>query len=157
MATAGVGSVGHVLGVFFQKETGTDFGFVPYRGLGPATQAVLAGQVADMLITALSAALQQVRAGSIKGYAITDKQRLATAPGVFRRWMRAGVPGLYAPNWYALWAPKGTPQEAITKLNAATVTALAQPDVRTKFAAAGLNLFPRDQETPEALRDLQKA
>jgi tripartite-type tricarboxylate transporter receptor subunit TctC len=155
MATAGVGSVGHVLGVFFQKQTGTEFRFVPYRGLGPATQAVLAGQV-DMLITAPSAALEQIRAGSMKGYAITDRERLATAPEI-PTVDEAGVPGLYAPNWYALWAPKGTPQQAITKLNAATVTALAVPNVRKNLVAAGLNLYPRDEETPEALARLQKA
>jgi len=68
-----------------------------------------------------------------------------------------GLPGLSFSAWYALFAPKGTPNEIIDRLNAATVEALADPAVRSRLADLGLEIFPRDQQTPEALAALQKA
>jgi tripartite-type tricarboxylate transporter receptor subunit TctC len=155
MATAGVGSVGQIIGTFFEKETGTHLQFIPYRGLGPARQGLLAGED-DLMIDVPSAALPQVRAGKIKAYAIIAKQRLAAAPGI-PTVEEAGMPDLYVSNWYALWAPRGTPQDVITRLNSALVASLADPDLHAKFEANGLLMFPRDQETPEALRALQQS
>ena len=77
--TSGVGSAGHVAGVFFQKVTGTQYRFVPYRGLAPAMQALVAGQV-DMLIDVPASSVPQVRAGTIKAYAVTAKTRLSALP-----------------------------------------------------------------------------
>ena len=155
MATAGAGSVGHIIGTFFERETGTHLQFIPYRGLGPARQALLAGET-DLLIDVPSAALQQVRAGNIKAYAITDKQRLAAAPEI-PTVAEAGMPDLYASNWYALWAPSGTPPAAVTRLNSALVASLKDPDLRAKFETLGLEMFSSGQETPQALRSLQQA
>jgi tripartite-type tricarboxylate transporter receptor subunit TctC len=70
---------------------------------------------------------------------------------------RAGLPGFYVSVWNALWAPKRTPQNIIAKLNAAVVEALADPGVRARLADLGQEIFPRDQQTPEALRAFQKA
>ena len=69
----------------------------------------------------------------------------------------AGLPGFYVTgNWIGVWARKGTPQNAIAKLNAATVTALADPMVRMRITDLGFEIFPRDQQTPEALAAYQK-
>jgi tripartite-type tricarboxylate transporter receptor subunit TctC len=153
--TSGVGSAIHVAGVFLQKETGTRFQFVPYRGGAPAMQDLVAGQI-DFMIDLAANALPHVRAGSIKTYAVTDKRRLPSAPEI-PTVDEAGVPGLYVSTWFGLWGTKGTPKAVITKLNTALVQALADPAVRRRFADLGQEMFPREQQTPEALAAFHKA
>jgi tripartite-type tricarboxylate transporter receptor subunit TctC len=152
--TSGVGSAGHVAGVLFQKLTGTKYEFVPYRGLAPAMQALLAGQV-DMLIDVPASSVPQVLAGAVKAYAVTAKMRLSALPNV-PTVDEAGLPGFYASVWYALWSPKGTPKEVSAKLNAALVDALADATVRERLVALGMEIFPPDQQTPEVLRALHR-
>jgi tripartite-type tricarboxylate transporter receptor subunit TctC len=154
-ATSGLGSAGHVAAAYFQKDTGTKLQFIPYRGLGPAMSALLAEQV-DMMIDVPSNSLPYVQSGSIKAYAVAAKTRLAGAPDI-PTVDEAGLPGFYAPIWYALWAPKGTPKVVTARLNAAVVEALADPDVRRRLTAMGQEIVPRDQQTPEALAVLHKA
>jgi tripartite-type tricarboxylate transporter receptor subunit TctC len=152
--TAGAGAASHIAGAFFQRETGTHFQFVPYRGAGPAMQDLVAGQI-DLMVDNPTNSLPQVRAGSIKAYAVTAKSRLASAPDI-PTVDEAGLPGFYISLWQALWAPKGTPKEVIARLNAAVADALADPMVRQKFAEIGQDIYPRDQQTPEALGILHK-
>lgn len=153
--TTGAGGVGHVIGVFFQKETGTQFQFVPYRGLAPAMQDLVAGQI-DIMFDTSANSLPQVRAGSVKVYAIASKERLAAAPKIPTA-DEAGLPGFYASNWRGLWAPKGTPKDVIAKLNEFVVQALADPAVRQRFADLGQEIPPRQQQTPNALAAFHKA
>ncbi len=153
--TAGVGSPQHVSGVFFQQATQTRFQFVPYRGAAPAMQDLLAGQI-DLIIDDPTNALPHVRSGKIKAFAITAKSRLAAAPDI-PTVDEAGLPGFYFSRWHALWAPKGTPKDAVAKLNAAMVAALADPAVRARLADLGQDIFPREQQTPENLGSYQKA
>jgi tripartite-type tricarboxylate transporter receptor subunit TctC len=89
--TAGYGSGSHLSGIYFQNITGAQFQFVPYRGAGPAMQDLVAGQV-DLMIDQAANSLPQVRAGTIKAYAVTDKVRLAAAPDI-PTVDEAGVPG----------------------------------------------------------------
>jgi tripartite-type tricarboxylate transporter receptor subunit TctC len=84
------------------------------------------------------------------------KARLASVPEI-PTVDEAGLPGFYASMWHGLWVPKGTPKDIIAKLNAAAVAALADPGLRARLADLGQEIFPRDQQTPEALRALQKA
>jgi len=153
--TAGVGSPHHVAGAFFQKETGTRFQFVPYRGAAPAMQDLVAGQI-DMIIDSPTITMPQVHAGTIKGYAAAAKNRLSIAPDI-PTVDEAGLPGFYISSWNGLWAPKGTPKDVISKLNAAVVHALAHPTVRRRVADIGMEIFSRDEQTPEALGAYQKA
>jgi tripartite-type tricarboxylate transporter receptor subunit TctC len=153
--TAGVGSPPHIAGVLFQQITRTRFQFVHYRGAAPMLQDLVAGQL-DIDIDSPVTALQHVRAGSIKALAFTARSRLASAPDI-PTVDEAGLPGFYFAPWVAFFAPKGTPKPIIDKLNAATVEALATPEVRTRFADFGLVLFPREEQTPEALATVQKA
>jgi len=155
LGTGGAGGLSTVAGVLLQKETGVRLQFVPYRGLGPALQDLMAGQI-DIMIDGTTNMLPQVRAGSIKAYAVTAKSRLAMAPDI-PTVDEAGLPGFHISSWHALWAPKGTPRNAIAKLNAAVVDALSDPVVRARLAELGQEIFPREQQTPEALRVLQKA
>ena len=153
--TTGIGSIEHVGGILFQNITGTRFHFVPYRGAAPAVQDLVAGQI-DLIVENLVPSLPQIRAGNIKAFAVTAKTRLAAAPEI-PTVDEAGLPGFYVTAWLGLWAPKGTPQNAIAKLNSATGAALADPTVRMRFADLGFEIFPRDQQTPEALAAYQKA
>jgi tripartite-type tricarboxylate transporter receptor subunit TctC len=154
--TAGIGSTQHVAGVLFQNMTGADFQLVPYRGAAPAMQDLIAGQI-DLIIADNSVtSLPQVRAGTIKAYAVTAKSRLAAAPDI-PTVDEAGLPGFHIANWFGLFAPRGTPKSIIAKLNAAVVSALAESSVRARLGDLGQEVFPRDQQTPEALGALQKA
>jgi tripartite-type tricarboxylate transporter receptor subunit TctC len=153
--TAGSGSTLHLAGVLFQTETGTRFQFIPYRGSAPAMQDLVAGQI-DLMIDLASSSLPQVRAGATKAYAVMAKRRLPSAPDI-PTVDEAGVPGLYVSTWFALFAPKGTPANVIGRLNAAVVEALANANVRARLADLGQQIFPPDQQTPDALGALQKA
>jgi tripartite-type tricarboxylate transporter receptor subunit TctC len=153
--TAGIGSPPHIGGVLFQSMTGTTSQFVHYRGVSLATQDVVAGQI-DMMISDVTTATPQVRAGTIKAYAIAAPMRLPALPDVPTS-DEAGLPGFYVSTWNALFAPKGTPKAVIDKLNAAAVMALADPAVRARFAAVGQDIPPRQQQTPQALGALNKA
>jgi tripartite-type tricarboxylate transporter receptor subunit TctC len=153
--TSGLGSAGHVAGILFQQQTGTRFHFVPYRGLAPAIQDLLAGQI-DMMIDVPLNSLPHVRAGSINAYAVTAKSRLTIAPDI-PTVDEAGLPGFYASVWYSIFAPKSVPKEIIVKLNSAAVDALADPAVRERFSDLAQEVVPREQQSPEALGALQKA
>lgn len=155
VGTAGAGSSTHIAGIYFQNEIGAKLTFIPYKGTGPAMQDLIGGQI-DMMVDQLSNSLPQVRGGKIKGYAITAKDRSPAAPEI-PTVDEAGLPGLHIAIWYGIWAPRGTPKEAIARLNAAVVAALADGPTREKLAALGMEIVPRERQSPEALGAHQKA
>ena len=157
-ATQGAGGVGtpaHVAGELFQSVTGTKFRFVPYRGAAPAMQDLVAGQI-DLMFDQFANALPQIRAGTIKVYAVTTRERSALAPQV-PTVDEAGVPGLYIDIWHALWVPKGTPRAIINRLNSAVMEALSDPMVSERFTEIGQEIPSRDRQTPEILAAYQRA
>ena len=139
--------------LFFQKHTGTRFQFVPYRGLAPAMQDLVAGKI-DMMLDKPATSLPQVRAGTSRRMRHVEA-RLAAAPDLPTA-DEAGLPGFNVSQWTALWAPKGTPKDIIAKLNAAVVEALADPNVLARLADLGQDIPPREQQTPEALARVSK-
>jgi tripartite-type tricarboxylate transporter receptor subunit TctC len=150
-ASVGIIAVGfRLLAAFFQKETGTQFALVPYRGTAPAIQDLVAGQI-DLLIAAPDQ-LPLMRAGSIKAYAVTSTTRLAVAPDI-PTFAEMGLPVLTWSPWYGLFAPR----DITGRLNAAAVEALADPAVQSRLVDLGFEVFPREQQTPEALGALVKA
>ncbi len=153
--SAGAGSLGHIGGVYFQNITGTRIQHIPYRGSGPAMQDLVAGQI-DMMIDAPVVILPQLRAGTIKAFALLAERRLDQAADVPTA-NESGLPGFRLSNWFGLWAPKGTPREIVGKLNAATASSLADQAVRQKFADLGFEIPKPGQLTPEALGAFQKA
>jgi tripartite-type tricarboxylate transporter receptor subunit TctC len=156
-ATAGIcnGCPQHVFAAFLESTIGTHVQLIPYRSSAPATQDLVAGRI-DIIIDSPINALPQVRAGTIKAYAVTAKSRLASAPDI-PTVDEAGLPGFYGSQWFGLWAPKGTPPQVIAKLDAAVEQALTDPSVRSRISDLGLQIFPREQQTPQALAAFQKA
>lgn len=148
MAHAGVGSNSHVCGLIIQKVLGQKFTFVAYRGTGPAMNDLVAGQI-DVLCDQSTNAVPQIQGGTVKAYAVADNTRIdsikdvPTAP-------ESGYPDMTMRLWNAIYAPKGTPKEIVTKLNAALRKALVDPAIKEKFAAVGTSLFPESEWTPEA-------
>jgi tripartite-type tricarboxylate transporter receptor subunit TctC len=155
VGTAGVGSPPHVAAVLFRNLTDTRFQFVHYRGAAPAVQDLVAGNI-DLILDSPTTSLPQVRAGSIKAYAVTAKSRLSAAPDI-PTVDEAGLPEMYLSVWFALWAPKATPNDVIATLNLAARSALADPAMGARLADLAQESFPPDQQTPEALGALQKA
>jgi tripartite-type tricarboxylate transporter receptor subunit TctC len=153
--SAGAGSLGHIGGVYFQNVTETHIQHVPYRGSAPAMQDLVAGQI-DMMIDAPVTILPQLRAGTIKVFALLAERRLAQAADVPTA-DEAGLPGFHLSNWFGLWAPKGTAKDVIGKLNAAIASSLANRTVRQRFFDLGFEIPEREQLTPEALGAFQKA
>ena len=154
-ASAGFASVTfQVVNLFFQKAIGTRIALIPYRGSAPGMQDLVAGQT-DLYFTT-PVELPLVRAGSVKAHAVTSDMRLAVAPDI-PTFAELGLPSLSFSNWYGLFAPKGTPRDIVTKLDAAAVDALADPAVQSRLADLGYEAFPRERQTPEALGAMQKA
>jgi tripartite-type tricarboxylate transporter receptor subunit TctC len=145
----------NVSGVMFEKLTGQKVQFIPYRGAGPAMTDLVSGQV-DLLVVQGAVALPQIRGGKIKALANLSPQRSASMPDIPTA-DETGVPGLYMSGWFGFWAPKGTPKDVIAKLNAATSEALADPNVQKRFAELGLDVAPRELQSPEGLAKFQNA
>ena len=157
-ATAGAVGVGgptDIAAIYFQNYTGTKFQLVPYRGGAPLVQDLVAGQI-DLTFGQAANYLEHVRAGRLKAYAVLAKARWWAAPDV-PTMDEAGVPGFYASFWHGLWVPRGTPKDVLVRLHAAVVEALADPSLAKRFKDIGQELWPRTQQTPEALAALQKA
>lgn len=153
--SAGIGSPSHLSGVYFQRASGTVFEFAQYRGAAPAMQDLVGGHI-DLMFDQPPNSLPHVRSGKIKAYAVTAGKRLVSAPEIPTA-DEAGLPGFHISVWSAMWAPKGTPQEIVSKLNDAVVRALADESVRRRLADLGQDVPARDQQTPAALAAFQAA
>ena len=153
--TGGPGTPSHVMAVYFGNELASPLNIIHYKGAAPALQDVIAGHV-DLTFDQAATGLAQVRAGKVRGYAITAKSRLPSAPDI-PTVDEAGLPGFYMSIWHAFWVPRGTPREVVAKLNAAVREALADPAIRKRFEDLGQQIPPADQQSPEALRAHHKA
>jgi tripartite-type tricarboxylate transporter receptor subunit TctC len=141
-------------GIQMQQTTGTSAQFIPFRGAGPAMQAMLGGQV-DLMVLQAAAALPQARSGAVKILANLSPKRSAVVPDIPTS-DEAGIPGLYAAGWFALFAPRGTPKEAVARLNSAMVDTLADPAIKARLSELGLDVASREQQSPEGLAAFHK-
>jgi tripartite-type tricarboxylate transporter receptor subunit TctC len=153
--TVGMGGPARVWGTDFQNSTGTLFQFIPYRGAATIVQDLVAGQI-DLASVEGSNILPHLAGGKIKPYAVLTKTRWPSALAV-PTIDEAGAPGIHMPFWHGLWVPRNTPKDVVARLNAAVTDALADPTVRERLARLGQEIFPREQQTPEALAAFQKA
>jgi tripartite-type tricarboxylate transporter receptor subunit TctC len=152
--SAGAGSATHLGCVVLNTAMGTNITHVPYKGTGPAMQDLVAGRI-DFLCEIISTAKPQIDGGTVRALAIMTAARSPVLPNLATT--REQGLDVQAYTWNALFAPKGTPKDIIAKLNAAAVTALADPKVRTQFSAIAQEIPPREQQTPEALGALVKS
>jgi tripartite-type tricarboxylate transporter receptor subunit TctC len=151
----GVGSFGHLADVLIMQELGLKVTQVPYRGAGPALVDLLAGQV-DLSIISAVVAGPLVRDGKMKAYAVVGGKRFAGLPEL-PTFAELGYKKLNIDFWHMLLAPAGTPRPIVDKLNAALRTALADARVQHTFAEGGMDLYPANEETPEAAAALLKS
>jgi tripartite-type tricarboxylate transporter receptor subunit TctC len=153
--TVGAGSAGHLCGLFFAQKTGARFQYVPYRGAAPAMQDLMGGQI-DLSCLEASATLPNVEAGKFKAFAVMGEQRWPKSPDT-PTMIESGVPGLSISFWHGLWAPRGTPQAVVDRLDSAVKSALADPTVRQRLETIGQVIFPVNQQNPAALAAYHKA
>ena len=142
-------------GLLLEKLADAKVLFIPYRGAGPAMTDLISGQV-DLLLVQGAVALPQVRAGTVKALAELAPQRSASMPDIASA-DQSGLPGLYISGWFGLYAPKAAPRTVIARLNDAMVAALADPVLRARFAELGLDIAPREQQTPVGLAAFNQA
>src|SRR5215471_15115491 len=148
----GVGSFGHLVEVLVFQELGVKVTQVPYRGAGPALVDLLAGQV-DLSPISAVVATPLVNSGKLKTYALISRNPFAGLPQL-KTMGQLGYQKLDIDFWHMLLAPAGTPRPIVDKLNAALRTALADPKLRKTYADGGMDLYPDEEETPEAARVL---
>jgi tripartite-type tricarboxylate transporter receptor subunit TctC len=151
----GVGSFGHLAGVLLAQEIGGTVTHIPYRGAGPALNDLLAGHV-DLSSQSAVVAGPLVKAGKLKAYAMIGRSRFAGLPDL-PTMGEVGYKKLDLDFWHMLFAPAGTPRPIVDRLNAALRHAFADAKVRKTFEEGGMDLFPPDQQTPEAAGALLKS
>ena len=155
MGAVGIGSPSEFAARIFEKQTGTSFQMVPYRGAAPLLQDLIGGQV-DFAFGQAAGYLAAVEAGELKAFAVLQPKRWWAAPEV-PTLDEFGLKNLDVTFWHGVWAPKGTPPEIVATLNAAVRVALADPIVQDRFKKVGQEVWPSEYQTPAALAARQKA
>lgn len=134
-ASAGNGTSHHLAGELFKLQTNTFITHIPYRGAGPALQDLIAGQV-DMMFDGLGSSAGHIRGGRIKAIAVAADKRTASFPDLPTA-AEAGVPTYKVATWYGIWAPKGTPKEAVERMQAEMRKALESDELRAQWSQLG--------------------
>jgi tripartite-type tricarboxylate transporter receptor subunit TctC len=136
--SAGAGTAHHLAGELFKVLTGTNIVHVAYRGAGPAVQDLVAGQI-DLVFDGLGSSAAQIQGGTIKALAVASQKRVPAFPDVPTA-IEAGVPGYEVSTFYALWAPKGTPQDIVDRMTAEVRKALEAPSIKEAWARQGSDI-----------------
>ena len=144
--SGGLGTTPHMTGELFQSVAGIKMAHIAYRGEAPAINDLLGGQI-PLMFANLSAVIGNVRAGQLRALAVTSAQRAPAAPEI-PTVAESGLPGFETSTWFALVAPAGTPPDVLARLNAEVKRALAQGDVKQRFAGLGMTA---EDSTPEGL------
>jgi tripartite-type tricarboxylate transporter receptor subunit TctC len=149
LANAGLGAVSQLCGMMFQRAIGVQLTEVPFQGTAPAMNALLGGQV-DVLCDQTTQTVPQIKAGSVKLYGVTTKNRVKVLPSA-PTLNEQGLKDFEVVVWHGIYAPKGTPKAIVDKMNAAVRTALKDPDVVKRMDDLGAEIVPDATNTPEAL------
>jgi len=150
LANAGVGAASHLCGLLFQKALDTPLTTVPYRGTGPAMNDLVAGTV-DLMCDQTTNTTEQIRAGTIRAYAATTRERVASLPELPTAG-EAGLPNFEVSVWHGLYLPRNTPRPIVDRLNRALLVALRDENLGRRFAELGTAPVPAARATPELHR-----
>ena len=150
LAHAGLGAVSHLCGMLLRQAVGVELTTVPYQGTAPAMNALLGGQV-DLLCDQTTSTTPYIKAGSVKLYGVTTASRVKTLPDT-PTLAEQGLPGFHVVVWHGIYAPKGTPKEAVAKFGAALRAALKDPAVAQRLAELGAIVPADDKLTPAGLQ-----
>lgn len=150
MANAGIGAASHLCGMLFMQALEAPIVTVPYKGTGPAMTELIGGQI-DIMCDQTTNTTEQIKGGTIKGYAVTTPARLDIFPDL-PTVAEGGFPGLEVSVWHGVYAPKGTPADVVSRLSVSLQTALAEPGIAAKLAELGTTPSPATDATPEALK-----
>jgi len=154
-ANAGIGAASHLCGLLLMSQVETAMTTVPFRGTGPAMQELLSGRV-DLMCDQTTNTTEQIRAGAVKVFAVTTRERVPSLPDVPTA-AEAGLPGLEVTIWHGLFAPRNTPQPVIERLSRALQAALRDDKVIARFGELGTAPVAQERATPEALRQFWMA
>ena len=155
LANAGLGAVSHLCGMLFQQALGVDLQTIPFAGTAPAMNALLGGQV-DLMCDQTTQTIPHIKAGSVRFYGVTTKQRIKALPDA-PTLAEQGLADFEMVVWHGIYAPKGTPADALAKLNAALRAALKDGEVTKRFAELGAEIVPDAKQTPEGLQNWLKS
>jgi len=155
LANAGLGAASHLCGLLFMSAIETDLTTVPFKGTADAMNALLGKQV-DLLCDQTTNTTGQIKANSVKAYAVTSSARVPTLPGLPTT-AEAGLPGFQVGVWHGIYAPKGTPKAAIDRLVAALQAGAKDPDFVRRMSDLGASIYPADTMTPAAHAALLKS
>ena len=150
LAHAGLGAVSQLCGMLFMKTIGAELTTVPYSGTAPALNALLGGQV-DILCDQTTQTLQHIKAGSVKLYGVTTRERIKALPDT-PTLDESGLKGFEVKVWHGVYAPKGTPAAVIERFGNALRAALKDPVIVSRMAELGAEIVPEAKQTPEGLR-----
>jgi tripartite-type tricarboxylate transporter receptor subunit TctC len=148
-ANAGIGAASHLCGMLLMREIGTKLTTVPYKGTGPAMTDLMGGQV-DLMCDQTTNTTNQIKAGKIKGYAVTTPERLEVLSDLPTT-QEAGLAGVQVTIWHGIYAPKGTPDDVVQRLTSSLQKALQDQNVIERFAELGTAPVSQADATPEAL------
>jgi tripartite-type tricarboxylate transporter receptor subunit TctC len=150
LANAGLGAVSHLCGMLFQRALGVELTTVPFQGTAPALNALLGGQV-DILCDQTTQTMSHIKAGNVKLYGVTTRERVKVLPDT-PSLSEAGLKDFEVKVWHGIYAPKGTPKEAIEKLNVALRAALKDPAVVARMTDLAADIVPESKQSPDGLR-----
>ena len=154
LAHAGLGAVSQLCGMLFMKTLGVELNTIPYSGTAPALNALLGGQV-DLLCDQTTQTLPHIKAGSVKLYGVTTRERIKSLPDT-PTLDESGLKGFEVKVWHGVYAPKGTPAAVVERLGSALRTALKDPVIVTRMTELGAEIVPEAKQTPEGLRSWLK-
>jgi tripartite-type tricarboxylate transporter receptor subunit TctC len=149
MANAGIGAASHLCGMLFMQAVEAPIVTVPYRGTGPAMTELVGGQI-DIMCDQTTNTTEQIQGGTIKAYAVTTPERLDILPDL-PTVAEGGLPGMEVSVWHGLYAPAGTPPEAVERLSQSLQAALADPVIAERMGELGTAPSPAEDATPAAL------
>jgi len=151
MANAGPGAVSQLCGLLFQSRLGVKLTNIPYKGTGPALTDLLGGQV-DLLCDQTTQTIPYIKDGRVKAFGTTTMKRLPAIPNV-PTLNEQGLKGFEVKVWHGVYAPKGTPQPILNKINAALKKALNSPDVKKRLDDANIDIVSMDKVSAQGLKD----